>query len=378
MRHGHVMAAQRVDFLVVQVDAVRHDRFAVPQQPVLFVHVRVRRAFGVQFTHPCDLAAVFRQMRLHRQIIPLRDFSESAHELGRGGWHETRRDNVADIRSLAAHRFDDGDGVIQGFLGAFAQFLGTVAIHVDLANNRPEPRFLREPGERQRGLAVQGRERAETQGAHLPHALDEAPVPDPRIVGTGESRLGGERVGLQPGKQFLVEAEPGGRILRGVDVQVVESRDHQRVAEVGSRHVLPIGRHIGHGFVTSRNDAVLHRDDAAPDADQPVRHGCEGDVADVQHSIARVPPGLCVHMHMFPFCARCPRKTHTARSCHVFRLFRLFRHSHYAGNPAYIRHKPAETIPADRRIPSSTAPARRASPPCPPPARSMPRSNCPR
>ena len=121
----------------------------------MFIHVRVRRAFGMQFAHPCDLAAVFRQMRLHRQIVALRDGGEPAHELGRGGGHETRRDDVADVGRLAAHRFDDGNGIIQGFLGAFAQFLGSVAVHVDLADNRPEPRFLRKSGERQRGFAVQ-------------------------------------------------------------------------------------------------------------------------------------------------------------------------------------------------------------------------------
>ncbi len=354
---------------------MRHDRFAVPQQPVPFVHVRVRRAFGVQFAHPGDLAAVFRQMRLHRQIISLRDVGEPAHEFRRGGGHEARCDDVADVGRLAAHRFDDGDGVIQGFLGAFTQFLGTVAVHVDLADDRPKPRFLRESSERQRGFAVQGRERAETQGAGLPHALDEAPVPDLRVFGTGESRLGGERVGLQPGQQFLVEPKSCGRVLRGVDVQVVESRNHQRVAEVGFGRVLPIGRHIAHGLIASRNDAVLHHDDAAPDAHQPVRRGREGDVADIQHSIARASPGLCVHMHMFSL-LRAPPAYGVCRAfmprippnsaCSSVRIM-----------PAAL-HKTAKVMPAGRRIPPSTGPVRRASPPCLPPARSMRRSNYPR
>ena len=74
------------------VDAVRHDTgIAAAEQAELVIGVAVELALGAKLADPVDLAVVFGQMALHRQIVLFAQARKAEHQIVRAGGDEARR-----------------------------------------------------------------------------------------------------------------------------------------------------------------------------------------------------------------------------------------------------------------------------------------------
>ena len=121
---------------------------------------------------------------------------------------------------------------------------------------------------------MQGGERAEPQRPDLPQAGDEQTVPMVGHVRVRVFRFGPERVLLKPRQQFVIESQTSKRVLRRMDVQVVETGNDQMPRTVdhfgirvfarqrarNAHHLAALDQHIAvfDGLETIRRRSVDH------------------------------------------------------------------------------------------------------------------------
>ena len=94
MRHKDAVLQHPLLLGLAGVDAVRHDTgIAAAEQAKLVIGVAVEFALGAKLANPVDLAVVFGQMALHRQIVLFAQARKAEHQIVRAGGDEARRED---------------------------------------------------------------------------------------------------------------------------------------------------------------------------------------------------------------------------------------------------------------------------------------------
>ena len=94
VRHKDAVLQHPLLLGLAGVDAVRHDTgIAAAEQAKLVIGVAVELALGAKLADPVDLAVVFGQMALHRQIVLFAQARKAEHQIVRAGGDEARRED---------------------------------------------------------------------------------------------------------------------------------------------------------------------------------------------------------------------------------------------------------------------------------------------
>lgn len=172
-------------------------------------------------------------MGLHREArLPL-ELSEAFHQLVGAGGGEARGEDRGDVPVLPLRLGNPPRGVLErGGRALLPQDVGAVAVHVDLAHQRPDARLLNEVHQQLGRGAVDRPEHRRPGGRGGRQVVSEDAVGPPGVGGVGVFCLLGEGVGIQPVEQLEVHAQRPEGILGRVQVQVDEAGDDQPVPAV--------------------------------------------------------------------------------------------------------------------------------------------------
>ncbi len=162
---------------------MRHDGGLLPKQAVTQVGIGIVAALGLEFAHKGDFIGVFRQVRLHGQIVLAGQLAAGAQHLGRARWDEARRDDGTHQALGVAELLGEGLDVAHGVGHRLAQFGTTVAVHRHLAHKRTHASLLKQLHEPPRALIVRRGKRHATHGAKTPQVAHKATI---HAVGIGQ------------------------------------------------------------------------------------------------------------------------------------------------------------------------------------------------
>ena len=230
-RVGDIHASSEHQLLlgVVRVHTVRHDAGIPPAEHAELV-IRIAIEFGprAELLHPFDLAEVFRQMALHRQIVFCAQPGQCIHQVVGTRRNEAWGQNRLRMRKALARLHHPALCIADCLIGGdFAQIPRTVAVHVDLADIGAEPRVLQLLHQKQCRRKMQRRKNARARGRAAGKARNKALI---RRLGIREVLifgLFGEGVGVEPVEQLQIHPEPPEGKLRRVNVQVRHAGNDQ-------------------------------------------------------------------------------------------------------------------------------------------------------
>ena len=94
MRHEYAVPEHPLLLGLAGVDAVRHDAgIAAAEEAELVIGVAVEFALGAKLADPVDLAVIFGQVALHRQVVLFAQARKAEHQIVRAGGDEARRED---------------------------------------------------------------------------------------------------------------------------------------------------------------------------------------------------------------------------------------------------------------------------------------------
>ena len=248
---------------------MRHNRrTAAAEQPEPVVCVAVKSRLRAELLHPLNFRMIFRQVRLHRQPRRLLKRAQSAHQLVGARRDKTRRQNGRHIFEFAGAAFQPAPRLAErNGRALLAQAVGTVAVHVDLADHRADTRPLQQLHQTQRSRHMNRREHTGTRRRAARQRVGEQRVSAFCVIKVTKPRLLRKGVRLQPVEQFEIHAKTTKGILRRMQVQVNQSRYNQFLSAVLHMDTVKLlrqpAKHAGRTAVFTDGIALLHNSKSA-------------------------------------------------------------------------------------------------------------------
>ena len=262
---GHIDAPllHEGDLLVAGQDTVGHNAVVVAaEEAESVVSVAVEPGPGAQLLDQSHLAPVLRQVGLDGHVKFLPQLAQPVHQVvGAGGGEAGGDDGGHPLIPPGAGLQPPAGHFLGGLRALLTQGVGGVAVHVHLAYHGHQAGLLQQVHQQKGGGSVEGGKDAGAGVGAVLHVLHKAGIGLAGVVQVGVPGLLGEGVPVQPVQQLQVHAQATEGVLRGVDVEVHQTGNHQMAAPVLHRQVGVLLRqglkHAGRPAVQTDQPPVL-------------------------------------------------------------------------------------------------------------------------
>ena len=203
-------------------------RMLSAKQAIGIIGIAVKPCVRTKFVYKRNFSRVFRQMRLHRQLVLLLDNLQLCEQLRRARRNKARRQYRFGALILSRDFIQPAQGLLCGCLcAAFPQVIRRLSIHIDLADKADQPRLLHAIHQQFRRRAVL---RGEQTCVRCRTVLDIVRKNRICFIGIGKVCVFGffrKCLLTKPIHQFQIHAHAAECILRRMHVQIYQAWNNQ-------------------------------------------------------------------------------------------------------------------------------------------------------